>query len=678
MSTRPVTIEDLLAIRMPHHPAVSPDGTRAVFAGGRFDYDGNDIRAGLWIISTGGGEPRALTVDEARDAFPKWSPDGRRVAFLSNRSGLRRGRRGAPMQLWVVTPDGGEPRQLTSFEAGVSQPAWSADGRTLAFVTRGSLEQPEGEKPPDIIVREIARPKYKYDGLGFFDGYAHVWTVSADGGPPTRLTRGDFDHEWPVWLSEGAEIAFVTTRAPEADFSLVRDLWAAEVPMGRLRQITHSSGPCLGPAVSPDGRWIAFVGHDLHAGPATNNAVLIVPAAGGESVTLTADFDRSVVNSIWSDTRLAPLFPSIEWVDGGRAIVFYATDGGHTHLYRVEVADRTVRQITDGEETVADFSTGGGQIVYQQMSATSLDELWVLPPDGRPKRLTALNDALTAQLSVAPPERFAYAGADGWSMEGWIVKPPDFDPGKRYPAILRIHGGPHSTYGDLLNHYVQVLAAHGFVVVWTNPRGSGGYGEAFTRAVVQDWGGKDSEDIQRGLDAAIGRGFIDPQRVGVTGGSYGGFMTNWLITHTDRFRCAVTEVCVSNLFNFYGTSDIGATWGELEWGANPWHGTQVLLEHSPYWYAQRVSCPVLITANEEDHRCPIEQSEQFFIALRKLGKDAVFLRFPGESHTMGSTGRPKPRIERLSRIVAWFDQHLLTEDAPDSRRAETAATHSVG
>jgi dipeptidyl aminopeptidase/acylaminoacyl peptidase len=673
VSRRPVAIDDLLAIRMPHHPAVSPDGNRVAFAGGRFDYDANEIRSGLWVVPTAGGAPAALTEEEGRDASPKWSPDGRWIAFLSDREGKRRERKRAPLQLWIVSSTGSEPRQLTSFEAGVSQPAWSTDSRSIAFITRGTLDTPEASEPPEVIVREITRPKYKYDGMGFFDGYAHVWTVPANGGTPVQLTRGTFDHEWPLWLPGAHEVAFVTNRAPDADLTLVRDLWAANVRTGELRQITRSSGPCIAPAASPDGRWIAFVGHDFHAGPATNNGVWIVPAQGGEAVNLTAAFDRSVVNSVSSDTRVAPLFPSVEWVDGGEGIVFYATDGGHTHLYRMGVAERTIRQLTAGPEVVADFSAAGGQIVYQRMTPSSLDELWLLSPGGEPRRLVTLNAALTARLDLVQPQRFAYDGADGWPMEGWMVTPPGFDPARKYPAILRIHGGPHSSYGDLVNHYVQVLAARGFVVVWTNPRGSGGYGEAFTRAVVRDWGGKDSEDILRGLDHVIAQGFIDPARVAVTGGSYGGFMTNWLITHHDRFRCAVTEVCVSNLFNFFGTSDIGFTWGELEWGANPWDGTQILLEHSPYWYAKQVSCPVLITANEEDHRCPIEQSEQLFIALKKLGKEAVFLRFSGESHTMGSTGRPKPRIERLRHIVAWVERHLLESAERPPQVAEPAA-----
>lgn len=664
MTRRPVEIDDLLKIHFPHQAAVSPDGRRVIFALARLDHDANEWRANLWMVPTAGGEPVPFTAEEARDASPAWSPDGRWIAFLSNRGGRRRGRRRAAMQLWVIPSDGGEARQLTSFAAGVSQPAWSPDGRALAFATRGTLDKPE---PPgedeEVIVREITRGKYKFDAFGFLEGFAHVWTVPLEGGEPARLTEGDFDHDSPAWLPGGREVIFLANRSPDADFSFVRDMWAADVETRLLRRLTQNRGPAVSPAPSPDGRWVAFAGHDLRAGSATNFGVWIVPAHGGSAdgvpaENLTASFDRSVGNAVGSDARLTPLFPSVAWTHDGGAVIFYATDRGSTHLYSVGVADRQVRQLTGVAEVVADISAAAGQIVYQRMGPTTLDELWVLPESGEPRRLAGFDDDLLAGLEICAPERFGYAGADGWPMDGWFLTPPGFDPGKRYPAVLRIHGGPHAAYGDTWNHYVALLAARGYVVVWTNPRGSGGYGETFTRAVVGDWGGKDSQDILLGLDAAVARGFVDPDRVAVTGGSYGGFMTNWLVTHTGRFRCAVTEVCVSNLHSFYGTSDIGATWGEMEWGANPWDDPQALLAHSPIMHARNVTTPVLITANEADHRCPVEQSEQFYVALRKMGKEAVFLRFAGESHTMGSNGRPKPRVERLRRLLSWFDRYL--------------------
>jgi dipeptidyl aminopeptidase/acylaminoacyl peptidase len=407
----------------------------------------------------------------------------------------------------------------------------------------------------------------------------------------------------------------------------------------------------------------------MHAKSATNVGVWIVPSSGGEAANVTAGFDRSVGNVVGSDARLTPMLPRLVWAPDGSAITFVATDQGASHLYRVTLADRQVGPVTTGHEVAADLCGAAGQIVYQRMAPTSLDELWLLPPSGEPRRLASFNDDLLAGLQIEEPHYFTYAGADGWPMDGWLLRPSGFDPRRKYPAILRIHGGPHAAYGDTWNHYVALLAALGYVVVWTNPRGSGGYGEAFTKAVVEDWGGKDSEDILLGLDHAIAQGFIDPEHVAVTGGSYGGFMTNTLIGRTDRFRCAITEVCVSNLHNFFGTSDIGATWGEAEWGANPWDDPERLLKHSPIMRVKHVRTPVLITANEADHRCPVEQSEQFFIALRKLGKQAEFLRFQGESHTMGSNGRPKPRIERLKRLVEWFDRHLR----PAAERAAVPA-----
>jgi len=659
MNRRPIEIDDLLKIRFPHNAAISPDGGHVVFALARLDHDANEFCGHLWMAPVSGGEPRPFTADEARDTNPVWSPDGRWIAFLSNRGGRRRGRKRAAMQLWVIPSDGGEARQLTFFKAGVSQPAWSPDGRTLAFVSRGASGEVEtGDADEEVIVREVTRPKYKFDAMGFLEGYAHVWTVPLGGGDPSRITDGDYDHDSPAWLPGGREIVFLANRTPEADLSFVRDVWAADVQTRALRQLTHNSGPCVSPVPSPDGRYVAFVGHDFHAKSATNFGVWIVPVEGGEAVNLTAGLDRSVGNAVGSDVRLTPMFPVPAWTQDSSAIIFLSTTGGRTHLYCVEVADRAVRQLTDGDEVVADLTAAAGQVVYQRIGPASLDELWLLPESGEPRRLAGFNDDLLAGLDLGEPRPFSYPGADGWPMEGWLLTPPGFDPGKKYPAILRIHGGPHAAYGYAFNHYVALLAARGYVVVWTNPRGSQGYGEAFTRAVVTDWGGKDSEDILRGIDHAITLGFIDAGRVAVTGGSYGGFMTNWLIGHTHRFRCAITEVCVSNLISFYGTSDIGATWAELEWGATPWDDPGKLLRESPLMYAKNVTTPVLIIANEADHRCPVEQSEQFYMALRKMGKEAAFLRFLGESHQMSSNGRPKPRIERLKRLLAWFDKYL--------------------
>lgn len=664
MTRRRVEIDDVLKIRCPHDPALSPDGRRVVFALGRLDHGANVWRGNLWMLSIDGGPAVPFTGDEARDVSPAWSPDGRWIAFLSNRAGVRRGRKDPPMQLWIIPVDGGEARQLTFFKAGVSEPAWAPDSQSIAFVTRGTLEEREGDGDDAVIVREITRVKYKFDGLGYLDGFTHIWTVPVGAGAPRRLTDGDFDHEAPAWLPTGREIVFVANRSANHEFSMARDLWAVDVEQRTLRQLTRHNGPAFAPTPSPDGRWIAYVGHDFHAKAATNNGVWVVPISGGVAVNLTAAFDRSVGNAIASDARLGPLSPSPVWTADGSAVIFYATDAGRTHLYRVGVANCAVRQLTDGPEVVADVTAAAGQIVYQRMGPATLDELWMLTPSGEPLRLAGFNAEFEAQIELGECRRFSYVGAEGWPMDGWIQLPPAFDPQTQYPAVLRIHGGPHSAYGDIWNHYVALLAAQGYVVIWTNPRGSQGYGEAFTRSVVEDWGTKDSQDILLGLDHVIAQGYVDPGRVAVTGGSYGGFMTNWLIGHTDRFRCALTEVPVSNLHSFFGTSDIGATWGEVQFGGAPWSDPQRLLAHSPLMFVHNVTAPVMIIANEADHRCPVEQAEQYYIALRKLGKEATFLRFQDASHTMSTNGRPKPRVERLRHVLGWFDRHLAPAAVP--------------
>ncbi|MDR7483339.1 MAG: S9 family peptidase [Armatimonadota bacterium] len=663
MARRLITADDLLRIRFPHDPALAPDGRRAAFALAWLDAERNDVRARLWVVDTAGGRPEPFTAEGARDARPVWSPDGRWIAFLSTRSGAQRGRRQPALQLWVLPANGGEARQLTFFAAGVSDPAWSPDSQTLAFVTRGERDalEPDGDPEPPVV-REVRRVKYRADGQGYLDGFGHVWIVPVAGGEPVRLTEGDFDHEMPAWLPGGREVVCVANRTPEADLSFARDLWAVGVQTRAMRQLTRHPGPCLSPAPSPDGRWIAFVGHDFHAKTATNLGVWVVPADGGDATNLTAGFDRSVGISVGTDVRLVPPVPRLAWTPSGDAILFVATDRGHAHLYAVGLHDRTVRPLTEGPEVVADFAAAAGVVVYQRILPGSLDELWILPAGGASRPLASFHDDLLAELDLTLPRPFTYAGADGWPMEGWYLLPPFFDPARTYPAVLRIHGGPHSTYGDLFTHFHHLLAAQGYIVVWTNPRGSGGYGEAFTRAVVGDWGGKDSRDILLGLDHVMAQGHVDPARVAVTGASYGGYMTGWVIGHTQRFRCAVIEVCVSNLYSFYGTSDIGCTWGEAELGTTPWDDPERLLMQSPIAYARNVTTPVLFTVNEDDYRCPAEQTEQFYTALRRWGREAVLLRFCDSSHQMSSSGRPRQRLERLRRVLDWLARHL--EPAP--------------
>ncbi|MDR5697005.1 MAG: S9 family peptidase [Armatimonadota bacterium] len=655
MGKRRIQVDDLLRFAMPSDPQISPDGTRAVFGLHRLDLESNGFASVLWMVSLSGGDAKQFTAGAKRDHSPRWSPDGRWVAFLSNRSGKD--------QIWLIPADGGEARQITHLRDGVKDLSWAPDSRRLCFLSRSRPDEREEEqaKPDPVVVRRYTRMAYKFDGVGLFDEDRppQIHTVDVVTGEVVRITDDPYPVQFPVWSVDGEEILFVGTREDRWDDTYVRDVYAMRPRDGRLRCLTRSRGPVQAPTPSPDGRWVAYAGHDDRSGHATNVRVWVVPFEGGESVDLTDAMDRSVGGYMGSDVRVAPMVLPIRWNPEGTHVYFVAGDHGNAHLYAVDVATRRVQRVTTrAVEAVSCFDVGPlGRVVYQAMDAVTPEEIW-LHEATTDKPLTDFNGALTGELDLGEVEVFQYAGADDWPIDAWLYKPPDFVEGRKYPLILQIHGGPHSAYGNIFSHGTFLLAAAGYLVLRTNPRGSQGYGEAFARAVIEDWGGRDFQDLMRGVDAVIQRGYVDTARMGVTGGSYGGFMTNWVISHTDRFRAAVTEVCICNLLSFYGTSDIGYLFGERQLGGRPWTNPQRLWEFSPLKYVERVATPVLIIGNEEDHRCPIEQSEQWFIALRKLGRDAEFVRYPGEAHTMQSNGRPKPRIDRLRRLLAWWGRHL--------------------
>lgn len=665
MEKRKITIDDLLSLKWITDPQVSPDGTRVLFVQKIADREGDTYRSHLWVASLDGGGARQFTAGSHQDSVPRWSPDGAWIAFLSDRGAATGGEPGAkkPKQIYVIPPDGGEAHQVTAGSNNPSDLAWSPDGRTIAFV--GKPDQPKVDKTD---VKVITRVRYKFDGEGYWDGrYKHVFTVPAAGGEIRQVTSGDFDHIDPAWSPDGRALACISNRSSEADFTNVTDVWVFPVSGGDPRCLTPSAGPSSQPAWSPDGSLIAYLGHDNSYMSATNTGLWIVPSAGGVARNVTAEFDRSLGHHILTDMRAHPKVGGPLWAADGRRVFVLIAEGAANHLGVVDIQTGTVTALTSARREIYGwgFSKTREADVIASSDPLTPGDLWSVRISGtqvREQRLTSVNQELLDGVALSIPERFMYKGADAWPVEAWVMRPVEFLEDRRYPTVLQIHGGPHGAYGEAFFHEFQLLAAQGFAVVYTNPRGSQGYGQLFTAATHHDWGGKDYEDIMRGLDAAIARfPFIDSERLGVAGGSYGGFMTNWVIGHTDRFKAAVTMRSISNHLSQWGTSDLAYMKGFWEFPGDPWEASTWYWERSPLAYVANIRTPLLILHSEMDLRCPIGEGEQLFAALKKLRREVVFVRFPHESHDLSRIGKPAHRVERLRLIVSWLVDHMVSK-----------------
>lgn len=655
---RAMTPQDITRIRLVSDPQISPNGWRVAFVVTTLSEEKDQYFSQIWVVESAGGEPRRFTTGQKRDTAPRWSPDGTRLAFISERDRQPKG------QLYVMPADGGEPTRLTDLKHGVADPVWSPDGTHLAFLARvGGWQEPEQEeeRQQSKPVRVITTLKYKVNGEGFtYDRRPHLFVISADGGEPRQLTEGDFADVDPAWSPDGQLLAFASARHADRDYDNASDIWVIPIQGGEPRRVTDTVGPVGQPAFSPDGRTIAYLGHRYLNESGRNKRVFTVPVEGGKPTCLTMDLDRTC----------APFFASIgpQWSADGGWIMFAADDQGDITVYRVRAAGGAMpERIIAGTRQVTGISAtrDGSVLAFTATDPVSPAEVFLCQADGSDERqLTDLNRAWTAEVALSRPERFRYERA-GCQLDGWIVKPFGFEPGQRYPVLLNIHGGPHTQYGHNFFDEFQIYAGAGYVVIYTNPRGSQGYGEGFTRAVIGDWGGGDFADVMAGMDEALRRyPFIDPERLGVLGGSYGGFLTSWTVGHTDRFKAACSERAVNNTYTLFGTSDIGHSFSESQSGYLPWENMAWYIEHSPLTYAQHITTPLLILHSEDDLRCPMEQAEQLFVALKKQRKEVLFVRFPEENHELSRSGKPRHRLERFRYILEWFTRYLQPAPQP--------------
>ena len=676
--SRSITIEDLYQFKFLSRPRISPDGQSVAFVVTTIDERKHEYRSSIWVVPSTGGEAKRFTAGPARTYSPAWSPDGRWLAFVSEREGEASGKDDKEQkklgkgksQIWLIPTGGGEARQLTFMQHGASNPVWSPDSKRLLFdAAVGPADEETEDGKPLPKARVVDRLWYRLDGVGFiYERRQHLFLVDVATGEPQQLTNGDWDDSDAAWSPDGTHIAFVSSRAEDRWRIPCPDLYTLTIDEGKagnLQCLTDGSISCSSPSWSLDGKTLAFLAAlKLRSGNHIDLYTISANAVNAGATCLTWDFEGTCMDWTNSDMGDDHLMPAPVWSSDSKSLYVLASQRGASRIYAVPTsgAGKQPPALTPGDVHVRDFTAdlSSGKLSLLVASSTSAPEIFICSPasPGELHRVTSFNDALFNELTLATPEYMPYKGADGWSMDGWILKPQDFDPKKKYPLIVEIHGGPNTQYGYGFFHEMQVLVAAGYVVLYTNPRGSCGYGRDFALAVRGAWGLIDSLDIMAGVDALLQKGYIDEQSMGVTGGSYGGFMTNWLVGHNDRFKAAVTQRSVVNLASDFGSSDFGWIFADDELETTPWDNLEAYMRLSPITYVKNIHTPLLILHSEQDLRCNIEQAEQLFTALKYLGREVQFVRFEGQSHGLSRGGHPRLRLERLRLIQGWFEKYL--------------------
>ncbi len=675
---RSITTEDLYSIKFLSRPCISPDGQYIAYVVTTINEYSHEYHSAIWVAPTVGGEPKLFTTGSANASNPTWSPDGRWLAFVSNREAdltdvdpqkqkkIVKGK----SQIWLLPFNGGEARQLTYMEHGASSPVWSPDSRWLLFsapVGPSDEQTPDGNPLPKV--RVIDRLYYRQDGVGFtHERRSHFFLIDIAGGEPQQLTSGDYDDSSAAWSPDGKQIAFVSNRNDDRWRLPGDDLYLLSLENGLpgvLRRLTDTSLSCFSPSWSPDGQTIAFIASPkIRAAEHFYLYTVTVNTRQPIISCLSQEFEGSFMDLTNSDIGNEQLTPPPGWSADSQTLYALASQRGSTRLYAIhsQGAGEQPVTLTPGNIHVRDFSINQSKNMLALLVADPVHPQEIFVRSTEPSTemccLSYANDDLIAELALSIPELITYAGADGWPIDGWILKPSDFDPTRKYPLIVEIHGGPHSQYGYAFFHEMQLLAAQGYVVFYATPRGSVGYGYDFANAVRRDWGEKPSIDILLGIDEVIKQGYIDEQRLGVIGGSYGGFMVNWLIGHCDRFKAAIADRSISNMTSMFGCSDIGWDYIEDHMEALPWEDLDVYLHMSPITYVQNMCTPLLLLHGEQDQRCHLEQAQQIFAALKYMEHDVQLVIFEGQSHGLSRGGHPKMRLERLHYITDWFAKYL--------------------
>jgi acylaminoacyl-peptidase len=646
---------DVFEFEYARDPQISPDGSRILYVRQFSDIMTDRNYTNLWTVGADGTDHRPLTTGDFGDSSPRWSPDGQRIAFLSDRDGSA--------QIWVRYMDSGQMSRITNLQHPPAGIAWSPDGQHLSFTslvpgsTPGVADlprPPEGAEwaAPAKVIDDLV---YRFNGPGYLTpGFYHLFVVPAEGGTPRQISSGDYHHggvfraSEAVWTPDGGHLIMSANRRPDwQDEPLDTEVLEFSVADGTVRALTDRAGPDGSPAISPDGSRIAYLGFDDRYQGYQVTHLYVMNRDGSDSRILTGDFDRSVSSPRWA-------------ADGSGVYVQY-DDEGNTKIGLVSL-DGSLRTVANDLGGTGSAYSGGSYSVADNGTFAFTYSRPDVPADiavGRAgtdvRVVTSVNADILAARDIGDVEEIWYPSShDGRQIQGWIIKPPGFDPARKYPLILEIHGGPFANYGDRFDYEKQMMAARGYVVLYTNPRGSTSYGAEFGNLIHHAYPGDDFYDLDSGVDAVIARGYVDPDRVFVTGGSGGGVLTSWMIGRTDRFRSAVTVYPVINWYSFVLTADIG-NWTSKYWFPGlPWDHVEHYESRSLLSVVKNVKTPTMVLTGEEDYRTPMSESEQYYQALKLLGVDAMLVRVPGEPH--GIRRRPSHWMSKVEHILGWFEK----------------------
>jgi dipeptidyl aminopeptidase/acylaminoacyl peptidase len=631
---RAMNVEDLFKLKFPSNPQISPDGKYVIFVVRTPDFEENSYNTDLWIISAQGGEPLQLTYHKKSDRYPRWRADGKMLAFLSDRDEKN--------QIWLMSPSGGEAEKLTDSKSGVSSFAWSPNGKKIAYLSAEPLSEEEEKKKKEKDDAIVVDKDIKMTNL---------WIMDVESKNTIQLTKGDFNVDSFDWSPDGSTIAYSITPTPKADDQAESDLMIISVAGREPHTLVKRIGTDTAPLWSPDGNYIAFISRDGQKNATGNNYICLVPASGGEPINLTKQFDGSA--------------NIISWSEDAKKIYFDADKGVLTHLYAVEIPDAKIDQITDNLDYVVgsfSFNKDATHIAFIKEDPYTPEEVYVSSVTSyNPKKLTDFNPWIK-ELQLGEIEAIQWKSKDGWEIEGLLVKPVGYQKGIKYPMVVLAHGGPAGAYTKSFPaswaRYDHIWAGKGYAVFLPNFRGSSNYGEKFLQGDFNDWGNGDYQDIESGIDYLVKSGIADPDKLGIAGWSYGGYMTAWTVTQTNRFKAASLGAGLTNLYSMYSQNDIPSVMDDYLGGA-PWDRYEIYHKCSPMTYIKNAKTPTLILHGQEDRRVPPPQAKEFYMGLKKNGAIVEWVLYPREPHGLRE---PKHQKDKMNREIEWFDKYILGKE----------------